>query len=572
MTQSVCEKELLCGTLGIYQTISGLYRIHFVFMASSKKYSPVLSSEKITETIRSVRKASATKNGKRMIIIIVVLALVGVFVWWYVSRDTGPSYETDTVTRGELREEVDVTGTVAPAEDVVLSFEQGGKVSYVPVSVGSYVYAGQPIAYLSNDDMEAQLKGAEARRDAALADLAKLEEGTRPEELDVYEAQVTQVKRSVSQAEDSVYTAISDAFTRADGAVRGNTDQLFSNPRSSRPTLSVFVSDPSLKNDIEWRRFLLEEMLTAWETSLSVRADVSGDTEETNTRLLDVQTFLQKVALAVNALEPTSVLSQTTIDGYKSAVASGRSSVSVAISGVSNAETSFVSAEQSLRVAESQYALRAAPATNATKSAAQAQVTAAEAQVAQYRALLAKTILTAPVGGTVTSLDVTVGETVNAGKEVARLISVGKYEIETYVPEADITKVRVGDTATFTLDAYDDSVVFHATVVMIDPAETVIEGVATYKVTLRFTDEENRVRSGMTANVTILCDIRSDVLSIPIRSVETNDDGSLVVRVLGLDGIPVSRVITTGLRGSDGRIEVSGDIVEGEEVVLFEKK
>jgi RND family efflux transporter MFP subunit len=541
-------------------------------MASSKKSSPVLSSEKITETIRSMRKASATKNGKRMIITIVVLAFAGVFVWWYVSRDTGPSYETDTVTRGELREEVDVTGTVAPAEDVVLSFEQGGKVSYVPVSVGSYVYAGQPIAYLSNDDMEAQLKGAEARRDAALADLAKLEEGTRPEELDVYEAQVTQAKRSVSQAEDSVYTVISDAFTRADGAVRGNTDQLFSNPRSSRPTLSVFVSDPSLKNDIEWRRFLLEEMLTAWETSLSVRADVSGDTEETNTRLLDVQTFLQKVALAVNALEPTSVLSQTTIDGYKSAVASGRSSVSVAISGVSNAETSFVSAEQSLRVAESQYALRAAPATNATKSAAQAQVTAAEAQVAQYRALLAKTILTAPVGGTVTSLDVTAGETVNAGKEVARLISVGKYEIETYVPEADITKVRVGDTATFTLDAYDDSVVFHATVVMIDPAETVIEGVATYKVTLRFTDEENRVRSGMTANVTILCDIRSDVLSVPIRSVETNDDGSLVVRVLGLDGIPVSRTITTGLRGSDGRIEVSGDIVEGEEVVLFEKK
>jgi len=536
-----------------------------------KKPRISVSSESVKKTLQSVKKVSTTKKGKR-ILVIVVLCVIAIGGWWYMNRDTGPVYETDTVMRGDVREEVDVTGTVAPAEDVLLSFEQGGKVSYVPVSVGTYVYAGQPIAYLSNDDMQAQLQGAEARRDAAYADLAKLKEGTRPEQLSVYDAQVTQAKRSVSEAELSVYDTMQDAFTRADSAVRGSTDQLFANPRSTRPTLSVFVADPALKNDIEWRRFLLEEMLTTWEASLSVKTDITTDSNTAEKNLSDVQTFLQKVALAVNGLEATSSLTQSTIDGYKSAVASGRSSISVAITGLSSAKTGLVSAEQALRVSESQYALQAAPATDATIRAAEAQVASAEAQVAQYRALVAKTMLTAPVGGTITSLDVKAGETVMAGKEVARLISVGKYEIETYVPEADITKVRAGDHATFTLDAYDDNVIFDATVVMIDPAETVIGGVSTYKVTLRFIDTEDKVRSGMTANVTILTKERNDVLTVPSRAIEKREDGTSFIKVPQADGSVSEYTVVPGLRGSDGRTEVSGDITEGEEVVLFKKK
>ena len=52
------------------------------------------------------------------------------------------------------------------------------------------------------------------------------------------------------------------------------------------------------------------------------------------------------------------------------------------------------------------------------------------------------------------------------------------------MPEADIAKVAIGDLASSTLDAYGSYVDFPAQVTMIDPAETVIEGVPTYKVTL----------------------------------------------------------------------------------------
>ena len=54
---------------------------------------------------------------------------------------------------------------------------------------------------------------------------------------------------------------------------------------------------------------------------------------------------------------------------------------------------------------------------------------------------------------------------------------------------------------------------------MVDPAETIIDGVATYKTTLQFTDEDVRIKSGMTANVDITGLEKKDVLAVPQRAV-----------------------------------------------------
>ena len=502
--------------------------------------------------------------------VVVVLVIIG--VWWYTHRFVPPTFETQAVTMQTVKEEVDVTGTIAPIQDVSLSFEQGGKVAAVPVLVGDRVFGGQAIASLSNSDMYAQLLGAQARYDAAVASLEQLQEGTRPEQLEVYAAQTDQARRAVTQSETSLYDAIATAFTQSDSAVRSTADQMFSNPRSANPTLTVFVSDPTLKNDIEWRRLLLEKSLIGWENVLYVKTNGMTDATNADEYILDVQMFLQKLALAVNALTPNANLSQVTIDTYRSAVSLARTNVNTAATALSAAKSGYTAAVQALSIAEKQYTLQAAPATDATIKAAKAQVDAADAQVAQYRAMLAKTELTAPIDGTITLLDTKAGETVLAGKEIASLISVGKYQIDTYIPEADITKIRVGYSATFTLDAYDDSVVFHAKVVMIDPGETVIEGVATYKVTLQFIDTENKVRSGMSANVTILTEEHDNVLAVPSRALQTRSDGTTYVRTLDIEGNHVERTVVVGLRGSDGSVEIlSGDITAGEEVITFEK-
>ncbi len=505
----------------------------------------------------------------KIIVAIGVIVIIGLS-WFFLGRGGSKvSYDTETATLRTVVEEVDVTGTVTPTHDVSLAFEMGGRVASVSASVGSAVYAGQTLAYLSNADIYADRAGAVAQRDARAADLAELLAGTRATDLAVYDAKVTQAESALSDAKTGVVNAIEDAFTRVDNAVRNDTDQLFSNPDTSSPDLTIPVNSPTLEDDVEWRRFLLGEKLDTWQLLLTgSETSIIASTDDVSGYLDDARTFLQKISLVVNELQPSTGLSQTMIDAYKADISAARTSVNAAVSGLLAAKEGYTAAEQNLIVAERQRDAAAAPATPEKIAAAEAALAAAQATVDGYDARIAKTVITAPVSGTVTRVDTNPGEIVAAGKEVMRIISTGAYEIEAYIPEADITSVRRGDTATFTLDAYDDSVKLSATVSMIDPAETIIEGVSTYKVVMHFEDPEDLVRSGMTANVTIVADTRENVIAVPSRAVETASDGTKTVQVL-VNGTPESRIVSTGLKGSDGYIEITNGLTEGEEVVVF---
>ena len=100
-----------------------------------------------------------------------------------------------------------------------------------------------------------------------------------------------------------------------------------------------------------------------------------------------------------------------------------------------------------------------------------------------------------------------------------------------------------------------------------DPAEIIIEGVATYKVTLQFIEEDERIRSGMTANVDIIGDSRVGVLAVSQRAL-IRKNGEKTVKVL--HGQEITEVkVETGLRGSDGNIEILSGLQEGDTVIIF---
>ncbi len=106
---------------------------------------------------------------------------------------------------------------------------------------------------------------------------------------------------------------------------------------------------------------------------------------------------------------------------------------------------------------------------------------------------------------------------------------------------------------------------------MIDPAETVLEGVPTYKVTLAFVSPDSRIRPGMTANLEIHTHEADGVIEIPYRAL-TSTATSTTVRVVSLDGKTYSVVpVVTGLKGSDGTIEIVSGLNPGDKVVTYVK-
>ena len=167
-------------------------------------------------------------------------------------------------------------------------------------------------------------------------------------------------------------------------------------------------------------------------------------------------------------------------------------------------------------------------------------------------------------------MDARVGEYANASSPLISIISDTSFEIEANVPEADIAKIHVGDQAKITLDAYGSDVFFEGRVVTIDTAETIIDNVPTYKVTLAFTKNDTRIKSGMTANIDIATARKENVLSIPQRAVINKDGQKTVMVVTGTD-TTTETTVTTGLRGSDGSIEIIEGITEGAIIITAPK-
>ena len=180
--------------------------------------------------------------------------------WFYFGSSGKSELETITVKRGELIQEVSVTGKVKPAESVSLGFDRGGRITRAPIKVGDRVVAGQTLVEIYNADLLSELREAEASLKSEEAKLADLKEGARPEDLAIAEAKVQEARQSLSDY-------IQDSYTKADDAIHNKVDQFFSNPRSTSPQVN-FSTFSQLEADLESGRVVVENKFIAWNASL----------------------------------------------------------------------------------------------------------------------------------------------------------------------------------------------------------------------------------------------------------------------------------------------------------------
>lgn len=497
-------------------------------------------------------------------IIVGLIIIVGGFVFF---RGGGSSNnQTLTVKLGDFTKQVFVSGTVKATQNVDMGFSQGGRISGVYVRVGDVVSQGKVLAEIENGDLRGAILQKQASLENEKATLLSLEQGTRPEELAVTESQVAKDEASLIQANQELINTIRDAYDVADDAVRNQVDQFISNSRSATPQVNFIVSDSSLKNKIESSRVVIEKTLSDWQNdlfALTLESDLDKAQMNARTALFTVTSILTDANSALNQ----GIGDQTTINGWIVDVSAARTSINSAVSSLTTAVTAQKNAKAALDISKKNLALDLSGSTDATISAQIAKVKAAEADVVSARAQLTKTLIIAPFSGVVTKVESKVGATASASSVQISLISDKGFEIESFVPEVDIAGVKIDDQATATLDAYGDKVVFDAHVVSIEPAETVRDGVSTYKTILAFNSEDQRIRSGMTANVIITTEKKTNTISIPQGVVLNHDDGSryVFVRVNGED---VERKVEVGTVSSLGNIEILSGLEVGEEVVL----
>lgn len=141
-----------------------------------------------------------------------------------------------------------------------------------------------------------------------------------------------------------------------------------------------------------------------------------------------------------------------------------------------------------------------------------------EASLAQTRVDLARTAIRAPVSGIVIKRSVDKGQTVAASLQAPELFIIAEnltdMRVDTSIDESEIGKIKMGQRASFTVDAFPGKV-FDGKVQQVRKAAQTVSNVVTYLVEVSAANPELQLLPGMTANVRIVTDVREGVLKVP---------------------------------------------------------
>ena len=223
-----------------------------------------------------------------------------------------------------------------------------------------------------------------------------------------------------------------------------------------------------------------------------------------------------------------------------------------------------------------------------TYDQALAQITFDEATIQQRQASLDAaqvnldyTDIVSPVDGTVVSRNVTMGQTVAASFQTPTLFLIAtdltKMEVDANVSESDIGGIKVGNKATFTVDAYAKRT-FKGTVAQVRQSPQTVQNVVTYDIVISVNNSDLTLMPGMTAASRIVLDQRNDVIRLPNQALRYVPSGvaSAVQSGLGQiwllrDGKPAPIPVVGGLEDDSFTEIVSGDVKPGDLVITAEQ-
>lgn len=469
----------------------------------------------------------------------VAVILIIIFGFWLFHRSNG--VETVKIKEADLVRVVKISGKIIPEKKVNLSFEIAGTVAVVARKTGEKVSLGDILVKLESGATNAAVKKAEAELASARAELDKFEGAS------IYENSVNSAKRSVNQA-------IRDAYTAASDSVQNKADQVFIDPLGSRPEISgLFDGHNDLREYLRQTRVEINSMLADWRAlvdSLDASSYTIAQLSDSKKYLAKTIEFITNVSQAVNMFETTIYMTQSEINTYKANMLSARDNLN-------NASQGFIDVEKGFSQTLAEVPVQAA------------KVEAARAELDNLLYQLSKSTIYSPISGVISKQDAKIGQAVSAGSELVSVIS-ADYLIETYVPEVSIAGIKVGDRANVTLDAYGPREIWEATVSHIDPAETLRDGVSTYKVELSFKNPDERVRSGLTANVEIEILRKPSVKLIPERVVSRENNEPFIYLWHNQQSVKIP--VSLGERDSHGNIELLTEISSEDRVIVNHQK
>jgi multidrug efflux pump subunit AcrA (membrane-fusion protein) len=439
------------------------------------------------------------------------------------SSSSAATQRTATVGKGVVQSTVSGNGTLEPSQKVELGFGASGEVTAIRVKAGQKVTKGEVLAEIDSSSARASLAAAEAQlieAEEAVEAAAEAEEEEESEEV------------AYAGGARTVFVGLMSTEGTAAGKAQKEKEEKEKAEEEAADEAAPAAEEEAQKESIE-----KEEQTKAAE-----------ETEE----------------------EPAE-------EGKQSSTASESGATTTSAS--SGTETSGAETSGGAETGGASVSL----------PTAEANLLSAELSVKSARQEVSETTLTAPFSGTIASISGSVGETVSGGSssggdsEGSALGATGgessgsssaflviaqlhRLKMEVSFSEADIGKVRKGQTATVSIDSMEGTeLAGEVTKVSVLPSES--GSVVEYPATILLTQNAKGVRAGMSASAEVVVEQVKNAVTVPSEAISQAGNGKTVT--VEEDGKEVTKTIKTGLEG-DETTEVISGLKSGQKLILPE--
>ncbi len=404
----------------------------------------------------------------------------------------------------------DVLGTVRSITEANLLAESGGTVRSVRTTLGASVPAGYVIAELENASQRAAVLQAEGAYDAAVAARSGV---------------------SSVDAAAAARNAYRAAFAALDYALESEVDSVYGAPGAFGPRLLIGTGDQS-ETYYSQKRTLIDQKMSEWRAHLATADSANPETllAEASSVITTTSELLSNLNTAANQVNGSATATQL------SNLATARASVNAQASAVASARETYRGKSVS------------------STASVDASVKQALGSLRGAQAQLEKTLVRAPISGTVNFLPIRVGDYVTAYTHVATVAQNGSLEIVTSISEEERTQLSAGEKVQI------DSK-FAGVITSISPALNPVT--RQIEVHIAVLDKNTTLVNGQAVHITLpgrvatITDTTGPLL-LPLTAVKLRT-GDRVVFTVNEEGRLTGHTVTTGeVRGN--RIEVLSGI------------
>jgi RND family efflux transporter MFP subunit len=466
------------------------------------------------------------------------LVILGLIVFLIIKKSGNTFSAIHVVESGNITDQVLLSGRTESVNSVDLGFADSGRVNRVYVTEGQQVKKSQVLAELEIGDLSAQLTNARAGLTIALANLNQANNNVEK----VTTEQDVSVKNAQRKLFSSDLEAVPDDLnvTAAAPIITGS----YNDDESGSYRIEIYASNAP--SGFSFRLYGLED---GYIGTLTASTSVPLGSRGLFIRFEEGQTGYGNTDWTISVPNIRSTTYATNYNAYQSALAARDRAIADARADIDGAMASVL----------------------------QARVDQARSSINQILSAIERRRIIAPFSGTISQVALKEGEsTIGISKDTSpgvSMLATDQYKVVIKIPEIDVARVVPNTAVMITLDAYGEDVIFNGILTTINPAETIVDGVPVYEGTVLFNEQDDRIRSGMTATIKMIIGERSDVLMIPANYIrEDKVARKYFVEVIDPENTKkvIEREISIGIRGSDGMTEVVTGLSRGEQVVIKE--